>query len=347
MMGKEITHIFFAEQTARYLDDSEKDPFSAILRDYCQSFHFGSIAADTFFYGIKVPFFDRAAYSCCGEIVHGTAGNDTSLLPLEMLYYLGENRHDPFFGEKLAFVSGFLTHIALDSVLHPPIYYYSGNYHHECAQERTDARTRHRLIESWIDLYLLQQASISLQDCRFIADIRRNSSLNRELLGFFHAAFARTGNGDEISWKYLRRGYAVQMLLNTVYPQVFWGKLVEKANHVFKGKLRTFLALFYPWDSREIPSEITDFDVYRHPVTGEQFREDFHGLWARAGRRGEEFLQAAREYIYGSGDRDRLREVVKGYSLSMGMVGVPARNAGYFDCLPLNRIWAYGDRVRG
>lgn len=346
-MGKEITHILFAEQTARCLEDSDKDSFVAVLRDFYQSFHFGSIAADTFFYGIKVPFLDKAAYSCCGEIMHGLTGNDTSLLPLEMLYSLRKNQHGPYFGEKLAFICGFLTHIALDSVLHPPIYYYSGNYHHESPEERMDARTRHRLIESWIDLFILKQASMSLRDCRFIADIRRNSQLNRELLGFLYAAFTRTGNGDESSWKYLQRGYTVQMLLNTVYPQAFWGKLVEKANCVSKGKLRTFLALFYPWDFREIPSEITDFGVYRHPVTGELFREDFHSLWARAGRRGEEFLRAVREYIYGSGDRDRLREVIKGYSLSMGLVGVPARNAGYFDCLPLNRIWAYGDRERG
>ena len=342
-MGKEITHIIFAQQTAQFLDYPDEDPFTAVLHDFPHCFNFGSIAADTFFYGIKIPFFDKA-YSCCGEVVHGLTGNDTSLLPLEMLRNLRENPGDRFFREKLAFACGFLTHVALDSVLHPSIYYHSGNYHHECPEERANAITRHRLIESWIDLFLLQQASLSLHDCRFIADIRCNSSVNRHLLNFFHGAFARTGYGDETSWKFLQRGYSVQMLLNSAFPRAFWGKLVARANRASNGKLRTLLALFYPWDYVEIPPAITDFDMYCHPVTGERFQEDFHSLWAQARRRGEGFLRASREYIYGDGDEDRLRETIKGYSLSMGLVGVPARNAGYFDCLPMNRIWMYGDR---
>ena len=233
--------------------------------------------------------------------------------------------------------------MALDSVLHPSIYYFSGNYHHECPKERADARTRHRLIESWIDLFLLQQASIDLKDYRFIGDIRRNSSINRDLLRFFHRAFARTGDGDEASWKFLKRGYDVQMLLNSVFPQAFWGRVVEAANRTSKGKLRTFMALFYPWDYKEIPAAIIDFRVYRHPVTGEEVQKDFQTLWAEAVQRGIDFLQAAREYIYEDGDQEKLRAVVKGYSLSMGLVGVPARSAGYFDSLPLNSIWAYGN----
>jgi hypothetical protein len=339
-MGKEITHIIFAQQTAQFLECPEKDPFAAVLHEFSPCFHFGSIAADTFFYGVKVPFLDKA-YSCCGEVVHGREGNDTSLLPLEMLRSLRENPDDRYFGQKLAFVCGFLTHVALDSVLHPSIYYHSGNYDHDCPEERTKARTRHRLIESWLDLFLLQQVSLKLHDCRYMADIRRNASVNRELLGFFHGAFARTGNGDETSWKFLQRGYAVQMLLNSAFPRAFWGKLVGRANRATKGKLRTFMALFYPWDYTEIPPAISAVGAYRHPVTGERFQEDFHSLWAQARCRGEGFLQASRQYVYGDGDIDKLRAAIKGYSLSMGLVGVPARNAGYFDCLPLHRIWTY------
>jgi hypothetical protein len=340
-MGKELTHILFAEQTLNSLIDPDKDPLASALHNSPQAFHFGAIVADTFFYGIKMPCFDKA-YSCCGEIIHGFAGNDTSLLPLEMLRDLKENPDDPLFREKLAFVSGLLTHIALDSVLHPFIYYFSGNYHHESPEERTDARTRHRLIESWLDLLLLQQVSLNLQDCRFIADIRRNSSMNRNLLRFFHDAFIRTGNGDATSWKFLKRGYDVQMLLNTAFPRAFLGKFVERVNRASKGKLRAFMALFYPWDYKEIPAQIMDFGVYRHPVTGEEFQEDFQSLLLKSQQRGTAFLQAVREYLYGDGDPDKLRDVVKGYSLSMGLVGVSAENAVYFDCVPLNRIWTYG-----
>jgi hypothetical protein len=258
-----------------------------------------------------------------------------------MLYDLRNNRRDGLFREKLAFVCGFLTHIALDMVCHPCIYFFSGNYHHENAEERIKAVTRHRLIESWLDLFVLRKASLSIDNCPFMETIRRNAPLNLELLRFFFDAFERTSNIDGYLWKFLRRGYNMQMLLNSMYPNAFWGKLVGTANRAFGGKLNTFMALFYPWDYREIPPEVFNYEYYRHPVTGEEFPGDFDELWKKALLRSLEFLEALRGYIYGGADLERLGGVIKGYSLSMGLVGVPVSEAGYFDLMPLNRIWAY------
>ncbi len=339
-MGKEISHIILAEQSAQSLEDSGKDPFVAVLRNFPHAFHFGSIAADTFFYGVRVPFLDRD-FACCGDKVHGVDGNDTSLPLLHMLHGLRKNPQDPMFREKLAFVCGFLTHIALDTVFHPCIYYFSGNYHHEQTEERIRAITRHRCIESWFDLFVLQKASLTIGDCGFMETIRRNSPLNLELLRFFFSAFSNTAQVDDYLWKYLHRGYKVQMLLNSMYPNAFWGRLVGAANGILKGKLNTFMALFYPWDYREIPPEIIDFGYYRHPVTGEELPGNFNQLWENARLRSREFLEAVRTYIYGDGDCEQLGRVIKGYSLSMGLVGVPATSAGYFDSVPMSSIWAY------
>ncbi len=173
--------------------------------------------------------------------------------------------------------------------------------------------------------------------------IRGNGRLNRLLLRFFFASFMRTAHADETLWKYLDRGYTVQMLLNSIYPKVFWGKLAGAANRALKGRLDTLLALFYPWNYTEIPDEIMNFGMYRHPVTGEELPGDFPTLWNQASGKSAEFLQAVRDYLFGTGDLDELRSVIKGYSLSMGLVGVPAAEAGYFECVPMNRIWAYGD----
>ncbi len=339
-MGKEISHILMAEEAARSLDTPGTDPLASILTGFSPAFHFGSIAADTFFYGIRVPFLEKK-HDCCGDMIHGSGGNDTSLPILRMLHDLRNNRRDRFFHEKLAFVCGFLTHVALDTVCHPCIYYFSGNYHHENAEERIRAVTRHRLIESWLDLFVLRKASLSIDSCRHMETIRRNSPLNLELLRFFFDAFEQTANIDGSLWKFLRRGYNVQMLLNSAFPNVFWGKLVGTVNRTLGGRLSTFMALFYPWDYREIPPEVFDYEYYRHPVTGEEFPGDFNALWNKALLRSLEFLEAVRGYIYGDGNPHRLGEVIKGYSLSMGLVGVPVSEAGYFNTMSLSRIWAY------
>ncbi len=339
-MGKEISHIILAEQSARLLEDPEKDEFIDALDEFPHSFHFGSIAADTFFYGMRIPFLE-AGFPNCGDRFHGAEGNDTSLTLLHMLGELKSNPRDPMFRQKLAFVSGLLTHIALDTVLHPCVYYISGNYYHECPEERAMATTRHRLIESWLDLFFLRKASMSVGEFRLLEDIRRNPGLNLALLRFFFKSFAKVEEMDESLWKYLQRGYNVQMFLNSKYPDAFWGKMIGAANRILKGRLNTLMALFYPWDYNDIPSEIISFEYYRHPVTGEELPGDFCELWEAAVSRSHEFLEAVREYIFHGGDHERLAAVIKGYSLSMGLVGVSTSDAGFFDSVPMKRIWAY------
>jgi hypothetical protein len=245
------------------------------------------------------------------------------------------------FREKLAFVCGFLTHVALDTVFHPCIYYLSGNYYHECPEERAMSTTRHRIIESWLDLFFLSKTSTAVGEFRLLDDIRRNTPSNLALLRFFFRSFARVEQVDESLWKYLQRGYNVQMFLNSKYADPRWTRMVGAANRILKGRLNSFMALFYPWDYVEIPLEILDFEFYRHPVTGEELPGNFDDLWEAARSRSLDFLESVREYIFHGGDQDRLVAVIKGYSLSMGLVGVPASDAGYFASVPMNRIWAY------
>jgi hypothetical protein len=340
ILGKEISHIILAEQSARLLENPEKDEFIAALGDFPHVFHFGSIAADTFFYGMRIPFLE-AGFPCCGDRFHGAEGNDTSLTLLHMLRELKSNPRDPMFREKLAFVCGLLTHIALDTVLHPCVYYFSGNYYHESPEKRAMATTRHRLIESWLDLHFLRKTFMPIGEFRLMDDIRRNSRLNLTLLRFFFKSFAHAEQADESLWKYLQRGYNVQMFLNSKYSDASWGRMVGALNRILKGRLNTFMALFYPWDYLEIPPEIMNFEFYRHPVTGEELPGNFDKLWEAARARSLDFLEAVREYIFHGGDQERLGSVIKGYSLSMGLVGVPATDAGYFDSVPMDRIWAY------
>ena len=75
-MGKEISHILCAEQTFQALAGRAGGTFLSILRDHAREFHFGSIAADTFFYGIRSPF-SSGNPSRCGDLIHGAEGADT------------------------------------------------------------------------------------------------------------------------------------------------------------------------------------------------------------------------------------------------------------------------------
>jgi len=339
-MGKEISHILCAEQTFQALAGRAGGTFLSILRDHAREFHFGSIAADTFFYGIRSPF-SSGNPSRCGDLIHGAEGADTGRPTHEMLKALRGAPHDPLFNAKVAFASGFLTHIALDSMIHPYVYHVSGNYYADCPVERKEARVRHRLIESWLDLHLL--ATFTREPARYgrLDDVRGNRAVNRALLGFLFAACEKSLKVDRSNLKELMRGYAVQMALNSVYGKPAVAGWVRRADRMLNGRLETILALFYPWGYVEVPRELTHFDSFLHPVTGERLSGGFRELWVRAVERSGEFLLSLERFLFYGGDDDALRNSVQGYNLGTGLVGVSMKDAVHYDCIPRERLVAF------
>jgi hypothetical protein len=342
-MGKELSHIICAEQTAQSLIGSVGGGFLSLLRDYATSYHFGSIAADTFFYAVRLPS-ESDQLPCCGDMIHGADGNDTSGPVHEMLKSLRENPNDVLYGQKAAFVCGFLTHIALDSTLHPYVYHVSGNYYADCPLERRESQVRHRLIEAWFDLHMLTQASMRLGRCRYLSDIRGKGALNRELMRFFFSACEKSFHMDADAWNRLQRGYRVQMLLNAAFRRATLGKTLRLVDGFLSGRLQSFLALFYPWEYPEVPGEIINFNSFRHPVTGEQHNGGFQRLWRQSLDRGGEFLGAVEKFLFLGRDDDELRKVIRGYSLSTGLEGVPISDAVHFERIPLEKLWQHGLR---
>ncbi len=340
-MGKELSHIFCAEQTAERLTGSVGGGFLSLLRDYSHAYHFGSIVVDTFFYAVRLPF-ESGSSTCWGDVIHGTEGNDTSGPVLAMLKALRDSPNDSLYGEKAAFVCGFLTHIALDTILHPYVYHVSGNYYSDNPVERQESQARHRLIESWFDLYLLQQSSLRLSRCRYLQKIRRKGALNRELMRFLFDACEKSFQIDPDSWRHLLRGYRVQMILNAAFRRAAVGRFLCLVDRFLSGRMKSFLALFYPWGSSEVPEEIISFTSYRHPVTGEELAGGFQRLWEQSLERGGEFLTAVEKFLFLGMDDDELRKVIRGYSLSTGLLGVPTREAVHYRPIPIEKLWLHG-----
>lgn len=336
-MGKEISHILCAGKAAQCGTGTEGGGLRALLGEFSRSYHFGSIVPDTFFYAVRLPFTagNPAGY---GDSIHGSGGYDTGRPVHEMLKVLRDSPHDPLYREKAAFVCGYLTHIALDSTLHPYVYHVSGNYYAACPVERQKAQARHRLIEGWFDVHLLQQVSRKPAEWPYMGDIRRNGSVNRQLLRFFLDACEKSMLMEPSAWQDLLRGYRLQMALNSVFGKPSLEKLVMRLDRLTGGRLMTFHALFYPASTRDIPREIIHFASFRHPVTGEIREGGFDRLWNQALARSEEFLAAAEAFLFAGGDDDSLRSVIQGYSLSSGLVGVPMSDAVYYECIPLGKL---------
>jgi hypothetical protein len=329
-MPKEITHISFADETVNELRNSGAEQFSSLLSGNAEYLHFGSIAVDTFYYSIKIPFFEKN-YFPWGDLVHGNEGNDTSLALIDMLEILKNNQDDPLFAQKLAFTCGYLTHMAMDINFHPYVYYFSGNYYDESISKQIDAQMRHRLIESWLDLYILETKAIKLKDYKAIKNISKNSDTNLKMLEFLGLSYAKAWETETDIFQFLKKGYFIQMILaGKLFKEKTFSDLIRMVNDIFENKLRAILALFYPVDYIEIPKFIIEFEKFRHPVTGEEFKGNIHDIWNNGIKLSTDFLTAVNNYIFAGWDKEQLKSVIKGYSLDVGLVGVRIDDVKHF-----------------
>ena len=329
-MPKEINHIFFADQSLAELKKTGESLFFSLLEKELSFFHFGSIATDTFYYSLKIPFFEKN-YFQWGDLVHGAEGNDTSISLINALTYLKNNKNDPDFTKKLAFIAGFFTHFTMDVNFHPFVYYFSGNYYDEEPSERVNAAMRHRIIEGWMDLHILNNNKVLLHEFEAINHIHANKEDNFKMLEFIAKFYSETWETKVDIFKFLKKGYFIQMLLNKVF---FKNKtlfdLARTLNDIFDDKLRGHLALFYPKDFEKMPNYIVNFDKFQHPVTGEEFNGSLDDIWNNSLKLSLSFLTAIEKYVFTNSSLEELKKVIKGYSLDVGLEGVKVHDVKYF-----------------
>lgn len=322
-MPKEITHVAFADLTSEQIKNTEiyKHIFNSK-----NSFHFGSLAVDSFYYNMKLPIIDKDFFQW-GDLVHGAEGNNPFIAIYAALKYLKENKNDSLFSEKLAFICGYLTHCAMDINFHPYVYYFSGNYYDPDKNESINAQMRHRIIESWIDLYIIKNKG--KYNTKSAAKVFNTDNLNIELLKFISTHFAATWQTNEQKvFIAIKRGYFVQKILNNIFDNKNIKDYVKSLNQITKNKIRSYLALFYP-DNFDIPDYIINFGTYKNPVTGEEFNSSFEDLWSNALNLSTDFLNAVDQYLFDDNDLI-LQETIKGYSLDVGLIEVPVKEVKYF-----------------
>lgn len=325
-MPKEITHIYFSDKV---LENSQNLEIHSILKKNIDLYHFGCIATDTFYYNIKLPF-DKKFFQY-GDIVHGAEGNDTSLIWWEFLENIKKDKE--YYNQKIAFISGFITHCVMDINFHPYVYYFSGNYFDENKSERINAQMRHRIIESWIDLYILKLLNIELENYKNIENIYKNDKINLSILYSFceYAKNAWKLNDNKVIFYNIKRGYFIQRLLNLyIMNNSFFREIFRKMNNILKDKIIDYLALFYPDNKKNIPDNIINFDYFLHPVTGEKFQGNINDIFDNAIKQGKIYLEAINDFLFDKKTKEELKDILVGYSLDVGLYGVKVEDVKYF-----------------
>lgn len=379
-MPKEITHCLFAEKAVHGLAASEFPLRRAAGRELLFQFEkqkeallFGSVAPDIFYYDIPVPWEKKgpARGAVWGDLIHGAHGEDTLRHVREMLHILRDpalqsplTRGRPLSRDEhsliMLFVMGYLAHVALDTLMHPFVYYYSGNYYAEDAAEKLRSEARHRAIETVYDLWNLERFGTTLAKYRarariYLKDEPRYLVLGLLTLGLLRAwpniAEQEFGAGElprdvrqHPLFKIAHRSYKKQLLLNKMFQSRSVARFGFWLNARRKDALHANSSLLYPAatyreylvNAGKEALGIESFKDYRDPVDNRPLRFSAEQVERRILSRTQGMYRIVWSYLSGVSSAQQLNRRLRGFSLNNGRTGVATQAMRFFSPLAID-----------
>jgi Zinc dependent phospholipase C len=287
-MGYENTHLYVAEQIRLEVAPAKIKP---LIESNLRYYYLGSIFPDTFSYSKK-----ERIRSISGRL-HGADGTPTNRAVFSALDRIKETR-DP---KSLAFIFGYLTHLALDATVHPVIYYFSGYIAHGSPVDHEKSIYLHWHYEShldrrfndrfWLDELVSVAAAKELGISGFM-DIPESAmikALTRQITYF-----------SRVRSRFFFRLYRLMNKLGVVSKE--------------------YLAGFYPnleLEGSRLPEQL----IYRDIISGEPKETTLEILMRNGIELGKEMIESAYDYYCGNLSRKECEKVVSGNNLDTGRPG--------------------------
>lgn len=306
-MPRDLTHVILADDIRACLPAKTRQ-----CADACESaFHMGAISHDSFLYGSDPKLSTK---------MHGGFGDDTRGVVLAMLDDIRKEKDPARQAAEKAFVYGFLTHAAVDSVFHPFVYSVSGSQVRENNPDEKHvklAKTRHRYVETWLDVHFLRQKKRRLNTFKPLKKMIEDHK-NREIAAdFFCRNYQKAFDIDRDLTRVYKNSMAVQLFIGRVTKNQTMGKMLRRLDDFLDGRLGMAVSGFYQQD-RQMPSKLKNFESFKHPVTGQTVHKNLDGLTRDAVRRGADFIAAAEKYVV-NGNKQEFLKAVPNVNLDTGV----------------------------
>jgi hypothetical protein len=275
-MPKELIHFKTAERTAARLSDTR---FAPGLADYPQAMLLGAVLHDALFYGAAPRALPMARLA---HRIHGARGEDTyALLRLQARHAA----RAPAPGLAAALLVGMTSHLWTDTVMHPMVWYLTGDYYAASRREKSLARQRHRALESLMDmtacpemigrpLYRIRNQLTSLGPALFEA---------LPLSGMADLANIRPAKAGPA----LASAFRVFAGFQSLFPVRGLARALYAAYGWLPDTAREIAALFYAPQWLEQADRVTGPIRYHDPVSDEVLEDSLDELMDRAAGRAE------------------------------------------------------------
>lgn len=302
-MPKENTHLYFAHEILKQLDNQE---LVDLIKRNMRYFYYGSVAPDTFYYGKGEEMREISEY------LHGRYGNLTNEIVFEMLNDAKKYKSEM----DLVFALGYLTHCGLDIIFHPVVYYLSGNYYDPDPEKAHEAIYLHRHLETYLDNVINGKYYFNnlinyktLRGLSFAKIIAKkfNITIKDQEKVLKRKAFLL---------KFLKNDFILNCLYLFYQPRL--------------SKYKMFLGIFYgnlKRDKRIIPEKIK----YRDIISGEHLSTSIDDLFSASGVFTKALLNTAYNYYLGSIDQLVASGIIRGESLNTGKLNSSVKEIKYFN----------------
>ena len=345
-MPKEITHCLFVEEVIHQVDlkNSYGEQVSKLLEKHPQYIYCGSVGPDIPYYDINIFGKLTCAGEPWGDLIHGQNGEDNSLYLRESALLLRDMK--PEVHEKcLAFMLGYLSHIALDRTLHPFVYHYAGNYYHTDLAARKNSIFKHRIIETSLDLFLLSMKKTTLNKYGLNDKLNLSTADMSDIFAMLAKSLggcdSELNNVEPIQKMYIR-AFKKQKLFVKLFQKPFLKNILFITNKFTKFSVKTYSSLFYPSDQYEgYLKKKNMFDIrkltsYRDPVTNHMLKFNFSNKYKEAEELTIKLWQTYCDLVYDKININDFHKVFKGYSLNNGYINKPVKDMKYYNPLHVN-----------
>ncbi|MDH5719336.1 MAG: zinc dependent phospholipase C family protein [Spirochaetia bacterium] len=354
-MPKEISHIFNALEVLAALQKKRSIDIenAELIKKNLKSFAFGSIAPDILYYDVFGVFKKKLFGLPWAKAIHGVNEEDTMahLIAMARIIKNHKDYKNAFYPMRIdkeildlwiAFAMGYLTHAAVDIIVHPVIYYHSGDFESRDKKIYKRAITIHRVIETVLDLFVLEKKGLNLNTFNVIKKISLNKKEKIYLFGFF-ALSLRMAYGlgtypfeiksslikyeknifQDAIYKTLLRSYKKQMGSLRFMRNRFFSKFAIFINGK-SDRFSHFSSLFYPaasynqYTKKKNSLKIEDFRDYRDAFTGAKKNGSFEYLLKKSIAYSTRLCRAFGLAVNGKKSLSELKKILKGDSLATG-----------------------------
>jgi hypothetical protein len=212
------------------------------------------------------------------------------------------------------------------------VYSLTGNYFAEDADERKRSRARHRVLETSLDLYLLERRGMTLVQFDLPARLRLQKGDMAVLINLYARSLKIAFDPEFPLEKGILRVLRKFRWMTRMMVFAFAARLLHALNKFASYAMNDFVNLFYP-QKRSSAIAFSTRKKTPHPVTGRPYDRNIEKLMNRSVKNAARNIHAAARYLEGRMSRRQIARILLPLSLNNGMPKTPVSAMKHYGIL--------------